>query len=294
MRALRAGRPGMDVPVSLALGGAYMASIYNSMRGSGEVYFDSVTMFIFFLSVARHVQLVQRQRNASAGAALARLLPELGSPAAGVESEVGRGRLFEAVARLLEHAAVERPLVVVLEDLHWADASTRELVSFLVRTLHDAPVLLAVTYRVDEMHRRHPLRPLLAELERHARVSTLSVGRLDAAQVEVLLESFVRLRSRVPEAHLLVVGDGPDRIALGVQADTTGGAVRLLGVRDDVPALLAAADLCVVPSLGHEGSSAALKEPLAARRPLVASDLAGVRERTVEWGDDPDLDAPVG
>ena len=68
---------------------------------------------------------------------LARLLPELGSPAAGVESEVGRGRLFEAIARLLEHAAVERPLVVVLEDLHWADASTRELVSFLVRALDE-------------------------------------------------------------------------------------------------------------------------------------------------------------
>jgi predicted ATPase len=73
---------------------------------------------------------------------LARLLPELGSPAVGVESEVGRGRLFEAIARLLEHAAAGRPRVVVLEDLPWADASTRELTSFLVRTLDDARVLL--------------------------------------------------------------------------------------------------------------------------------------------------------
>ena len=129
-------------------------------------------------------------RGAGGGAGeLARLLPDLGPSSVVVESEVGRGRLFEAIARLLEHAAAERPLVVVLEDLHWADASTRELVSFLVRTLDDTRVLLAVTYRADEMHRRHPLRPLLAELERHPRVSTLSVGRLDAAQVEVLLES---------------------------------------------------------------------------------------------------------
>ena len=120
---------------------------------------------------------------------LARLRPDLGPRSAGADSEVGRGRLFEAIARLLEHAAAGRPLVVVLEDLHWADASTRELVSFLVRTLDEGRVLLAVTYRADEMHRRHPLRPLLAELERHPRVNTVSVGRLGSAQVEVLLGS---------------------------------------------------------------------------------------------------------
>ncbi|MEJ2534543.1 MAG: heavy metal translocating P-type ATPase [Gammaproteobacteria bacterium] len=74
--SLRAGRPGMDVPVALAISVAFTASCVNFLRGEGHVYFDSVTMFIFFLSVARHVQLVQRQRNASAGAALARLLPE--------------------------------------------------------------------------------------------------------------------------------------------------------------------------------------------------------------------------
>ena len=48
-RDIRAGRPGMDVPVALAIGGAYLASIYNSFRGSGEVYFDSVCMFALFL-----------------------------------------------------------------------------------------------------------------------------------------------------------------------------------------------------------------------------------------------------
>jgi DNA-binding CsgD family transcriptional regulator len=135
---------------------------------------------------------------------LARLLPDLGPSSAVVESEVGRGRLFEAIARLCEHAAAERPLVVVLEDLHWADASTRELVSFLVRTLEDARVLLAVTYRADEMHRRHPLRPLLAELERHPRVSRLDVSRLRAAQVEEMLAS-LRDESPTPAAVVEVV-----------------------------------------------------------------------------------------
>jgi DNA-binding CsgD family transcriptional regulator/tetratricopeptide (TPR) repeat protein len=101
----------------------------------------------------------------------------------------------------VEHAAAERPLVVVLEDLHWADASTRELVSFLVRTLDECRVLLAVTYRADEMHRRHPLRPLLAELERHPRVTRLEVSRLTAAQVEALLGS---LRGEPPTPAAVV------------------------------------------------------------------------------------------
>ncbi len=73
---LRSGRMGMDVPVALAIGVAFAASCVNFLRGAGEVYFDSVVMFVFFLSAARYVQLVQRHRNLQSGAALARLLPE--------------------------------------------------------------------------------------------------------------------------------------------------------------------------------------------------------------------------
>jgi len=72
---LRSGRPGMDVPVALALGGAYLASIYNSIRGSGEVYFDSVTMFVFFLSLGRFAEMAARHRAGDTSDALARLAP---------------------------------------------------------------------------------------------------------------------------------------------------------------------------------------------------------------------------
>jgi Cu2+-exporting ATPase len=74
--SLKARRPGMDVPVALAIGVAYTASCINFFRGDGEVWFDSVVMFIFFLLIGRHVELVLRQRNQQAGAVLARLLPE--------------------------------------------------------------------------------------------------------------------------------------------------------------------------------------------------------------------------
>jgi len=75
-RSIRAGRPGMDVPVAIAISLAFLASCYNFFRGAGEVWFDSVVMFIFFLSLGRHIEMVLRHRNLQAGAALARLLPE--------------------------------------------------------------------------------------------------------------------------------------------------------------------------------------------------------------------------
>jgi Cu2+-exporting ATPase len=75
-RSLVARRPGMDVPVALAIGLAFLASCWNFFRGTGEVWFDSVVMFIFFLSLGRHIEMVLRHRNLQAGAALARLLPE--------------------------------------------------------------------------------------------------------------------------------------------------------------------------------------------------------------------------
>lgn len=75
-RSLRARQPGMDLPVAVAITLAFTASCINFFRGEGEVWFDSVVMFIFFLTLGRHVELVLRHRNLQAGSALARLLPE--------------------------------------------------------------------------------------------------------------------------------------------------------------------------------------------------------------------------
>jgi len=131
-------------------------------------------------------------------AELARLLPELG--AAAPESDLGRGRLFEAVAALIERAAGQHPLVVVIEDVHWSDPSTRALLGFLVRSLVDTRVLIVLTYRTDEMHRTHPLRPFLAELERSPRASRLTVPRLRPANIATIL---THVRGTPPSAALL-------------------------------------------------------------------------------------------
>ncbi|MDH4029204.1 MAG: heavy metal translocating P-type ATPase [Chromatiales bacterium] len=74
-RDLSVGRPGMDVPVALAVGGAYAASLYNGFRGTGEVYFDSVTMFVFLLSLGRFAEMTARHRAGEIADSLARLAP---------------------------------------------------------------------------------------------------------------------------------------------------------------------------------------------------------------------------
>ena len=122
---------------------------------------------------------------------LGRLLPELavaGEPPAGGGSTA---QLFELVLGVLGRLGRERPLVLVVEDLHWADRSTLDLVAFLVRALQGLRVLLVVSYRSDEVDRRSPLRPLLSGWERLRGVERLQLepfGREQvAAQVTAIL-----------------------------------------------------------------------------------------------------------
>ncbi|WP_325050786.1 helix-turn-helix transcriptional regulator [Actinomadura spongiicola] len=118
---------------------------------------------------------------------LARLLPEFGEPESDEASDEERARLFEVMLVLLERLAEREPVLLVIEDAHWADRSTRDLLSFLVRNLGTAPVLIVVTYRTDELHRTHPLRPLLAGLERAERVRRVRIERLSRTEVAALV-----------------------------------------------------------------------------------------------------------
>ncbi|WP_442929922.1 helix-turn-helix transcriptional regulator [Micromonospora sp. WMMC241] len=118
-------------------------------------------------------------------AEFARLLPELArmpaaaAPAGPALPDSPRGYLFDLVAELFRRIAEERPLVLVIEDLHWADRSTRDLIGFLVRAARATRLLVVCTYRTDELHRGHPLRPFLAELDRVRGVDRIELARLD-------------------------------------------------------------------------------------------------------------------
>jgi DNA-binding CsgD family transcriptional regulator len=100
-----------------------------------------------------------------------------------VAGEADRYRLYAAFTALLADLARERPLVIVIEDLHWADEASIELFPHLARKLRDVPLLLVGTYRSDELHRRHPLRPVLAELSRTRVAEDIALRRLSEDNV---------------------------------------------------------------------------------------------------------------
>ncbi|MFJ2060887.1 AAA family ATPase [Streptomyces sp. NPDC087908] len=117
-------------------------------------------------------------------AELARLLPELGDPGSHESpGEDSTARLFELTVRLLERLAADRTIVLVLEDLHWADASTRHLLTYLLRTLRRGRIVVVASYRADDIHRRHPLRPLLAELDRLRTIRRIELARFTRTEV---------------------------------------------------------------------------------------------------------------
>ncbi len=158
-----------------------------ALGGCVEIGADGLP-FAPFSTALRHLrrELPEQLAAASSGQEdeLARLLPELG-PAVREprRDEQGVARLFELTARLLERVATDHTVVLALEDLHWADASTRHLLTYLFRTLRTGRLLVLATYRSDDIHRRHPLRPLLAELDRLRTVRRVELGRFNREEV---------------------------------------------------------------------------------------------------------------
>jgi DNA-binding CsgD family transcriptional regulator/tetratricopeptide (TPR) repeat protein len=127
---------------------------------------------------------------AGAHPALARLQPgrRVMSADEGAErSALDRGDLFEAVHALLEAAAEAAPLLLVIEDTHWADQSTRDMLSFLFARPFVGPVAVVASYRSDDLHRRHPLRRQVAEWSRIRGVDRLQLSPLSATDVRTLI-----------------------------------------------------------------------------------------------------------
>jgi DNA-binding CsgD family transcriptional regulator len=190
--------------------------------------------------------------------ALSRLLPDGGDrPADGERSELGRQQMFGGVLGLLAELASVRPVLLVLEDLHWADASTRDLVTFLSRMLHRDRVAMIGTYRSDDLHRRHPLRPVVAELLRLPSVISIELGPLDPGSMA---------------EHLSSVACGPlDAAELnGIVARAEGNAYyaeELLAAHDrHLPAGLAALLLNRVEQLSDHAQRVLRTAAVAGRR----------------------------
>ncbi|MGZ9276003.1 MAG: helix-turn-helix transcriptional regulator [Candidatus Limnocylindrales bacterium] len=136
---------------------------------------------------------------------LGRLLPELGTttvPDVGVfdRPDWVQARMFEGLLSLLGSLAGYIPVVLLVEDLHWADSSTRDVLSFLARNARTERLAVLGTYRTDELHRRHPLRPWLAEMERVPRVVRMELGRFRRPELDAQISAILGHR---PAADLV-------------------------------------------------------------------------------------------
>ena len=188
--------------------------------------------------------------------ALGRLLPEGGEgPIADSDrSGLARQQMFGGVLGLLTELAAAAPVLLVLEDLHWADASTRDLVTFLSRMLHRERVALIGTYRTDDLHRRHPLRPVVAELLRLPSVIAVDLAPLDPSALAEHLAATAPVRMDATELNDIVArAEGnayyaEELLAASVAAIPPGAASCPLAWR---PCCSAGSSSCPTPPSGY-------------------------------------------
>ena len=128
----------------------------------------------------------ERDELAARFPALGPLLP-WPSPAPG--DGVERAELFASVVAGLDSLAAGQPLLLVIEDAHWADASTRHLIRFVLSHGFHGPVHVVVSYRADDLHRRHPLRQALSEWVRLPGVRRIELEPLDDTDVVDLIRA---------------------------------------------------------------------------------------------------------
>jgi class 3 adenylate cyclase len=194
------------------------AGVYAKLRGArvlvGRCFEEEAALpYLPFVEALRQY-VAERPPEALArelddgGAEVAKLVPELlqrlpGTRAASqLPAEQERHRLFESVCGLLSRAAAETPLVLVLDDLHWADRPTLLLLRHLLRRLGESALVVLGTYRDVDLDRRHPLSEMLAELRRERLYRRILLRGFSAGEVHMLLEALARQELRADELGL--------------------------------------------------------------------------------------------
>ncbi|WP_344481634.1 helix-turn-helix transcriptional regulator [Glycomyces endophyticus] len=183
--AATTGRPAtVLVSGDAGVGKTRLLHEFNDNAGDGVLTvtghcLDTADSALPYLPFAEIVGALAREQPelATAHPGLRPLLP--GHPGT-AEGDLGRLGLFEAFHAALADLAADRTVVVTLEDLHWADRSSRDLLAFLTSRLTDQRLLILGSYRADAVHRGHPLRPLLSELVRLPAVQRLQIDPFDA------------------------------------------------------------------------------------------------------------------
>jgi class 3 adenylate cyclase len=140
---------------------------------------------------------------------LAQLFPQLGNgsgPAPTADPEHAKLRMFEAVVTLLEQWARQRGLLIVVDDVHWADDSTRHLLDYVARRLVSSRVMVLATYRSDELTRLHPLTRMVQVWQRAGLAETVAVDAMTPGQVAEMIAAVLDAEDVSSELAVLVHG----------------------------------------------------------------------------------------
>jgi predicted ATPase len=141
-------------------------------------------------------------------------------------SDFAQSRLFESILRFLDRLVQEQPVVLIIEDVHWADRSTLDLLMFLVRMVRHERLLVMVTYRSDELHPQHALQLTLAELDRSQHLERLELPPFDREDLSLLLGGILgRPPSPATVQHILARSGGNAFLAeelLAAEGDEAG------------------------------------------------------------------------
>lgn len=163
---------------------------YHVLSGSCTLE-QSLPYAPFVRSLRRSIRVLDPAAVAtlfSGGASLAAaLVPDLAAvPLSDMPPQV---ELFAAVWELLRRLGGDEGALLLLEDLHWSDADTAALLGYLVRESDDLPIWLVGTYRGDEVHRRHVLAPVLADLARDRRFDELALRPLVRDELRAMISA---------------------------------------------------------------------------------------------------------
>ena len=202
----------------------------------------------------------------NASPAIARLLPaqRLLAESDRAMEPTGRTALYDALHGALTQLSADAPLLLIIEDVHWADQSTRDLLRFLFARQFTSPTAILATYRTDDLHRSHPLRAALAEWTRLPGVSRVQLGPLTDAESRQLIRVLHGRPIPEPElSRILARAEGnPFFIEELVAAATVGGAL---------PTDLADLLLVRLEQIGDDGRLVVRAASVAGRR--VSHDL---------------------
>ncbi len=267
---------GMDIPVALALALAYVASVFNTVRGIGQTYFDSVTMFIFFLSAGRYVEMVVRQRSLSLNEAVSRSLPAqaarvkadgtveripIGSIAVGDLLSVPRGGVIPVDAELAAGTALVDESLVTGESkperkaagaaLLGGSVNTGGPIRVIARTNVSGSTLASI---VALLERAQGARPAVARAaDRIAGVFVIGILALAAIVAGVWL--FVDPARAFPASLAVLVVTCPCALSLATPVAVAAASTRLarsglLITRADALERLANVDTVVLDKTG--------------------------------------------